>query len=160
VTGVCSTANLELVKSIGADKLIDYTKEDFTKNGETYDIILDAAGTTSFSQCKGSLNENGRLLMVVTGLPKMAQIPWASMTSSKRVFAGPAAERAEDVRFLKQLAETESSNRSSTGVIRWNGLSRLTRMLIEGTKRGASSLTSSMTTKPSNPLHLVPVPAQ
>jgi NADPH:quinone reductase-like Zn-dependent oxidoreductase len=72
VTGVCSTANLELVKSIGADKVIDYTKEDFTKNGETYDIILVAAGMTSFSQCKGSLNERGRLLMVVAGLREMA----------------------------------------------------------------------------------------
>jgi NADPH:quinone reductase-like Zn-dependent oxidoreductase len=106
VTGVCSTANLELVKSIGADKVIDYTKEDFTKNGETYDIILDAAGAPSFSQCKGSLNEQGRLLMVVAGLPEMAQIPWASMTSSKKVCAGPAAERAEDVHLLKELAET------------------------------------------------------
>jgi NADPH:quinone reductase-like Zn-dependent oxidoreductase len=100
VTGVCSTANLELVKSIGADKVIDYTKGDFTKNGETYDIILVAAGTTSFSQCQASLNEHGRLLMIVAGLAEMAQIPWAAMTSSKRVFAGPAAERAEDVDFL------------------------------------------------------------
>jgi NADPH:quinone reductase-like Zn-dependent oxidoreductase len=106
VTGVCSAANLELVKSIGADKVIDYTKEDFTRNGETYEIILDAAGTTSFSQCKGSLNENGRLLMVVAGLREMAEIPWATMTSSKKVFAGPAAERAEDVHFLRALAET------------------------------------------------------
>jgi NADPH:quinone reductase-like Zn-dependent oxidoreductase len=106
VTGVCSNANLELVKSIGADKVIDYTKEDITKNGETYDIILDAAGTTSFSQCKGLLNENGRLLMAVAGLPQMAQIPWASLTSSKKVFAGPSAERAEDVHFLKELAQT------------------------------------------------------
>jgi NADPH:quinone reductase-like Zn-dependent oxidoreductase len=106
VTGVCSAANLELVKSIGADKVIDYTKEDVTRGGETYDIILDAAGTTSFSQCKGLLNENGRLLMAVAGLPQMAQIPWASLTSSKKVFAGPSAERAEDVHFLKELAQT------------------------------------------------------
>jgi NADPH:quinone reductase-like Zn-dependent oxidoreductase len=105
VTGVCSTANLELVKSIGADQVIDYTKEDFTKNGATYDIVLDAAGTTSFFASKGSLNEHGRLLMVVAGLPEMAQIPWAAMTSSKKVSAGPAAERAEDVHFLKELAE-------------------------------------------------------
>ncbi len=106
VTAVCSAANLELVKSIGADKVIDYTKEDFTKGGNTYDIIFDAAGTASFLQCKDVLNENGRLLMVVAGLPQMAQIAWASVTSSKRVFAGPAAERVEDLHFLKELART------------------------------------------------------
>ncbi len=106
VTAVCSAANLELVKSIGADKVIDYTKEDFTKGGNTYDIIFDAAGTASFLQCKDVLNENGRLLMVVAGLPQMAQIAWASVTSSKKVFAGPAAERVEDLHFLKELART------------------------------------------------------
>jgi NADPH:quinone reductase-like Zn-dependent oxidoreductase len=105
VTGVCSTANLELVRSIGADKVIDYTNEDFTRNGETYDVILVTAGTTSFSRCKGSLSEHGRLLMVAAGLTDMVRIPWAAMTGSKRVFAGPAAERVEDVHFLKQLAE-------------------------------------------------------
>jgi len=64
VTGVCSTANLELVRSIGADKVIDYTTEDFAKNAETYDIILDTTGTTSFSRCGNALKEGGRLLLV------------------------------------------------------------------------------------------------
>ncbi len=57
VTGVCSTANLELVKSLGANLVIDYTKEDFTKNGHTYDIIFDTVGKRSFSLCKGSLTQ-------------------------------------------------------------------------------------------------------
>lgn len=104
-TGVCSTANVELVKSIGADNVIDYTKEDFTKSGQTYDIIVVAAGAMPYSRCKDSLKEKGRLLLIVAGLPEMLQIPWAMLTSSKRVFAGPAAERPEDLAVLKELAE-------------------------------------------------------
>jgi NADPH:quinone reductase-like Zn-dependent oxidoreductase len=105
VTGVCSTANGELVRSLGASHVIDYTKEDFTQNGETYDVIVDTVGTAPFSLRKASLKEGGRLLMVLGGLPDMLQIPWVSMTSSKKVIAGPAAGRAEDLRFLAGLAE-------------------------------------------------------
>ena len=105
VTGVCSTTNVELVRSLGASHVIDYTKEDFTQNGETYDVIIDTAGTAPFSRSKSSLKERGRLLMVLGGLPDMLRIPWVSMTSSKKVVAGPAAGRAEDLRFLAGLAE-------------------------------------------------------
>jgi NADPH:quinone reductase-like Zn-dependent oxidoreductase len=105
VTGVCSTANVALVISLGATHVIDYTKEDFTQNGETYDVIVDTAGTAPFSRSKGSLKKGGRLLLVLGGLPDMLQIPWVSMTSSKKIIAGPAAERAEDLRFLAKLAQ-------------------------------------------------------
>jgi len=105
VTGVCSTANVELVRSLGANQVIDYTKQDFTENGETYDVIVDTAGTAPFSRSKASLKENGRLLLVLGGLPDLLQVPWVSLTSGKRVIAGPAAWRAEDLRFLAQLAE-------------------------------------------------------
>lgn len=106
VTGVCSTANIELVRSIGADTVIDYTKEDFTKNGEMYDIVLDSIGIASFFNCKNSLSAKGRLLLVAAGLPEMLSIPWISLTSSKKVMAGPASENAEDMRFLADLAES------------------------------------------------------
>ena len=105
VTGVCSTANVELVRSLGASHVIDYTKEDFTQNGETYDVIVDTVGTAPFSRSKASLKEGGRLLLVLAGLPDMLQIPWVSMTSSKKIIAGPATGRAEDLRFLAELAE-------------------------------------------------------
>lgn len=105
VTGVCSTANIELVRSLGASHVVDYTQEDFTQNGETYDVIVDTVGTTPFSRSKASLKEGGRLLMVLAGLPDMLQAPWVSMTSSKQVIAGPATVRVEDLRFLAGLAE-------------------------------------------------------
>lgn len=105
VTGVCSTANLDLVSSLGATHVIDYTKEDFTRNGETYDVIVDTVGTAPFSRSKNSLKEGGRLLLVLASLPQMLQLPWVAMTSSKKIIAGPAAERAEDLRFLAELAQ-------------------------------------------------------
>lgn len=105
VTGVCSTANLDLVRSLGATHVIDYTKEDFTRNGEAYDIIVDTVGTATFSRSKNSLTENGRLLQIVAGLPEMLQAPWVALTSSKRIIAGAATGRAEDLRFLADLAQ-------------------------------------------------------
>jgi len=105
VTGVCSTTNLELVKSLGADKVIDYTKEDFTKNGETYDIIYDTVGKTSFSGCKNSLKQKGLYLAGAGGLQEFVQMGWTSMIGSKKVLAGQAPERKEDLIFLKELIE-------------------------------------------------------
>src|SRR5438093_11217503 len=104
VTGVCSTANVELVRSLGANHVIDYTAEDFTQNGASYDVIVDTVGTAPFSRSKGSLTERGRLLQVLGGLPDMLEIPWIRMTSTKKVIAGPSAERAEDFLFLAKLA--------------------------------------------------------
>lgn len=104
VTGVCSTANMELVRSLGA-AVVDYTVDDFTKSDKAYDIIMDTAGTAPYSRCKRSLKKGGRLLLVLGGLPDMLSAAWVSLTSSKKVVAGPASERVEDLRFLAAVAE-------------------------------------------------------
>jgi len=105
VTGVCSTANLELVQSIGADRIIDYTKEDFTKNDQTYDIIFDAVGKRPFSQCKNSLNQKGFYLSTVATIPLLLQMLWTSKIGSKRaIFAMPKFQ-PEDLIFLKDAIE-------------------------------------------------------
>jgi 2-desacetyl-2-hydroxyethyl bacteriochlorophyllide A dehydrogenase len=105
VTGVCSTTNLELVKSLGADKVIDYTKEDFTKSGQTYDVIFDAIGKTSFSRCKSSLKQRGVYLTVGVGPTLLLQMLWTSMIGSKKVISGVASEKTENLIFLKELIE-------------------------------------------------------
>ena len=106
VTGVCSTTNLDLVKSLGADKVIDYTKEDFTKSSETYDFIYDTVGKTSFSGCKNSLKQNGIYLANSPGLREFIQMGWTSMIGGKKVMAGASSEKAEDLIFLQELFET------------------------------------------------------
>jgi len=105
VTGVCSTTNLEMVKSLGADKVIDYTKEDFTESDETYDIIFDTVGKSSFSRSKRSLKKKGFYLLADAGPSQMVRGLWTSMTSSKKVIFGLASEKTGDFVFLKELIE-------------------------------------------------------
>jgi len=101
VTGVCSTSNLDWVKDLGADKVIDYTKEDFSKDGETYDIIFDTVGKSSYSACKRSLKKNSILLEAVIKVGHLIR----SKFSSIKVVGGGATEVTEDLLLLKELAE-------------------------------------------------------
>jgi NADPH:quinone reductase-like Zn-dependent oxidoreductase len=110
VTGVCSTTNLELVKSLGADQVIDYTQEDFAESGQTYDVIFDAVGKTSFSRCKGSLRQTGIFLEAALTPVILPQMLWTSKIGGKKAmiaFTGlmPASERTKNLVFLKELIE-------------------------------------------------------
>jgi len=107
VTGVSSTANLEWVKSLGADKLIDYTQTDFSKNGEQYDVIFDTVGKSSFAACKNSLTQTGTLLLAAAGILSMFKGVWLSIVSRKKVVSGVMSETAEDLIFLKKLIERD-----------------------------------------------------
>jgi NADPH:quinone reductase-like Zn-dependent oxidoreductase len=107
VTGVCSTTNVELVKSLGADTVIDYTKEDFTKTGQTYDVIFDAVGKSSFSRCKNALKPGGIYLGTVPTLGILLQMLWTSLSGNKKaVFvAAGLMQSKENLIFLKELFE-------------------------------------------------------
>jgi NADPH:quinone reductase-like Zn-dependent oxidoreductase len=105
VTGVCSTGNLELVRSMGASSVVDYTKEDFTKAGKQYDLIVDTVGTAPYSRSRVALKAAGRLLLVLGELAGVLGAMWVALTSKRRVIAGPASVKVEDLRWLARLAE-------------------------------------------------------
>ena len=105
VTGVDSTGKLDMLRTIGADQVIDYTKEEFTKNGETYDVIFDVVGKSSFSGSVRALKKKGRYLLAIPELSQMVRGLWTSMISSKKVITGLASDKAEDLIFLKKLIE-------------------------------------------------------
>ncbi len=104
VTGICGTPRLEFVKALGADKVIDYTKEDFTQSGETYDLIFDILGKSSFSRCKSSLKQNGRYLLASFKIRQLFQMLWTSMIGGKKVICALATNTG-DLPYIKELIE-------------------------------------------------------
>jgi NADPH:quinone reductase-like Zn-dependent oxidoreductase len=107
VTGVCSTRNLELVRSLGADWVIDYTKEDFARSGAAYDVILDAVGKSSFSGCLRSLKNEGIYINVVATPAIAVRMRLRSIGSSKKLVGGSVTPRADALIFLRELVEAE-----------------------------------------------------
>jgi NADPH:quinone reductase-like Zn-dependent oxidoreductase len=105
VTGVDCTGKLDTLRSIGADHVIDYTQEDFTKNGEKYDVIFDTVGKSSYSRSAGSLKEKGLLLLGNPRLSQMIRAPWTSRRGGRRVVGRMERYRIEDLIFLKELIE-------------------------------------------------------
>jgi NADPH:quinone reductase-like Zn-dependent oxidoreductase len=105
VTAVCSTKNLELTRSLGADRVIDYTREDFTKNGQTYDVIFDAVGKHSFARCRSSLKPGG-IYLATDGFRNLFLAMWTSRIGDKKVlFRIPPRYTKQDVVFIKELRE-------------------------------------------------------
>ncbi len=104
VTAVCGTKNLELVRSLGADQVIDYTREDFTANGQTYDVIFDAVGKHSFRRCRGSLNPGG-IYLATDDLRNLLLAQWTRFGDKKVIFPIPPRYTKRDVLFLKGLME-------------------------------------------------------
>ncbi len=105
VTGVAGTPRLEFVKSLGADKVIDYTQEDFSQNGETYDLIFDILGKSSFSQCKNSLRQDGRYLLASFKMKQLFQMLWTRISGGRKVICALSSENPEDLVFIRELVE-------------------------------------------------------
>jgi NADPH:quinone reductase-like Zn-dependent oxidoreductase len=106
VTGVCSASNAEMVKSLGADKVIDYTKEVFTKRDERYDFVFGVVGKTTFSQCKGLLKPGGIYLENMMEVKDFLKVLWTSITGGKKIKGGVSTERAENLEFFIDLIES------------------------------------------------------
>ena len=105
VTGVCSTKNLELVKSLGADKVVDYTKEDFAETGDTYDIIFDTVGKTSFGHCKGVLKSNGKYISTVMTFKLILQSLLTKPGNKKKVISAMSLSKTDALDFIRLLIE-------------------------------------------------------
>ncbi len=105
VTGVCSTGNMEMVRSLGADHVIDYTKTDFSTTGVQYDVVYETVNKASVASCIAALKKNGTLVLGASMPKEMLQGTWASMTSAVKVISGVSDETAESVHFLKKMTE-------------------------------------------------------
>ena len=152
VTAVCSTSNFEMVQSIGADKVIDYTKEDFTTNGETYDVIFETVNKLSFSQSIKSLKEDGTLILGASGISQVLQGVWQSVTGSKKILSGVMRESADGLIFLKELIE---KGHYKAVVDRTYSLEKIVeahRYVQQGHKRGNVAITLTAITPAINKL--------
>lgn len=147
VTAVCSGGNVDLVKSLGATHVIDYTREDFTRNGKTYDLIMDTVGTAPFNRSKHSLSERGRLLQVLGDLPDLIQAVWVSFTGKKKVIAGPAMELPEDLLTLAKLAEEGKYKPFIDRQYTFDEIVEAHRYVDSGRKRGNVVITHEKTDK-------------
>lgn len=105
VTGVCSTKNMALVTSLGADKVVDYTKEDFAKNGEKYDIIFDTVGKSSFAHCRNALKKEGKYVSTVMTLKLVLQSFISNLGTKKKVIAAMSINKTEALNSIRTLIE-------------------------------------------------------
>ena len=136
VTGVCSTSNVEMVTSLGADRVIDYTQEDLTSGGETYDVVFDVVGKTSYSRCKNALSKNGLYLATLPTIAIVLQTLRTFLVGGKRVKFGDAKGKAENLRFLGELAEEGKLRSVIDGCYPLEQIAEAFRYVEKGHKKG------------------------
>ncbi len=105
VNGICGPARIEYVKSLGADSVIDYAKEDFVDRPETYDVIIDILGKSPFSRCRRILKPGGRLVFVSFKMRQVLQMLWTAVSGSRKVVCALVAERQEDLVTVREMME-------------------------------------------------------
>lgn len=142
VTGVCSTGNVQLVKGLGADEVIDYTQTDFTKNGQRYDIIFDTVNKSSFSACKISLAKNGLYMPTVFGFKAMAQMLVTSLLGGKRIKSSSTGMLPVKTRlaYLEEIKELLQTGKIKTVIDRKYALQQMSeahRYVEKGHKKGS-----------------------
>lgn len=142
VTGVCSTGNIHLVKSLGADEVIDYTQTDYTKSGSQYDIIFDTVNKSSFSDCKNALTKNGLYLPTVFGFKIMAQMLVSSLFGGKRIKSSSTGMLPVKTRlaYLEEIKELLNTGKIKTVIDRKYALQQMAeahRYVEEGHKKGS-----------------------
>ena len=106
VTAVCSESNMELMKSLGADRVIDYAAENFASIGETWNVIFDTVGKTTFARCKDSLTSEGIYMTTVFGARELRQMLWTSIVGGRKVKCGVVGNAREDVLYIRDLVES------------------------------------------------------
>jgi NADPH:quinone reductase-like Zn-dependent oxidoreductase len=145
VTAVCSEANVDLVRDLGADHVVDYSKEDFTRNGQLYDVIMDNHGNAPYGRVKGSLKPGGRLLMVIGGLGQVIASSW-----QKAVIGGSPPATADDYRTLMSLADSGVLKPVIDSVLPFEQIVEAHRRVDGGHKVGSVVLTFEQT-EPTDP---------
>lgn len=143
ITGVCNTKNLELIKSLGADFVIDYTKEDFTKNGQHYDVVFDAVGKSSFFKCKKILNSGGTYFSTELGYlsQNIFLALFTRLFNGKKVLFPIPKDRKEDIAFFKELIEAGKYRAVVDRVYPMNQIVEATKYVETGMKTGSVVIT-------------------
>ncbi len=141
VTAVCSAANADLVRSLGATRVIDYQAEDFTRSDARWDVVMDCVGATDYARCGRVLAPGGRLLRVVCDLAGLLAAPFQGRRAGHRVIAGVAAERPEDVRELVVLAEQGAYRAVIDRVVPLGRIAEAHARVDSGRKRGSVVVT-------------------
>ena len=143
VTAVCSKGNHNLVEESGADFTIDYTKDDFTQNGNTYDVIVDTVGTAPWSRSEASLTDTGRLLSILGTFSDMMRGRFPSRSKGKKLISGAAKVNRDDLQFLAKLCETGAFTPILDCVLPFEDIQAAYRRVDSGRKRGSVVLTFS-----------------
>ncbi|MBZ0277924.1 MAG: NAD(P)-dependent alcohol dehydrogenase [Anaerolineae bacterium] len=141
VTGVCSTAGVDFVKSLGAAEVIDYTQVDFTRSGKTYDLIMDILNKSSFGRCKKSLKSNGRYLLVSFKVKQLWQMFWTSRFGGKKVVCALSNETPADLAVIKEMLEAGQLKATVDKSFRMEQAAEAHRYIENGHKRGGVILT-------------------